>query len=378
MRPVRVLFVVIVAALLAAFPAAAGAAPAMPLPMHVGAVFSQTGAGAAYGTSQVNGAQLAIDEVNQVAGQATVITLDLRDDASDPAEAKDAFTSLIGDGAIALLGPTLSGSALVADPVAQAASVPVVGVSNTIDGITDIGTYVFRNSLPESVVQPQTVKVAKKRLHLKRVAIVWASPDTYSSASNKVFKAALKKNHVKVTVDRSFASTSSASLRRALDAAARTKPDALVVSALQADAVKAIVGARKRKALNKVPLIGGNALNSPTLYAQTKGAAQGAISGTAWLAGRPGAGSAGFVKAYRARYHVAPDQFAAQAYAGVLLLADARLRAGQLTGPALRNALAATRKLPSILGTFSFDSHREPQYHPVVVQLRKGRQVAIG
>jgi branched-chain amino acid transport system substrate-binding protein len=380
MRSLPRLVLLAVAAVALCLPASAGALLTGPQQnFTIGSVFSQTGAGAPYGVSQIKGAQLGISVVNtgHLAGSTAQLSLANRDDASDAAKAPSVFTSLIDDGAVALLGPTLSSSALTADKVAQERGRPVLGVSNTIDGITAIGTYVFRNSLAESVVQPQTVKVAKRKLHLKRVAIVYATPDAYSKASNTVFRKALKKNGVKVVVDRAFASTSAKQLKRALDAAAKSKPDALVVSALQGDAVKAIIGARKRKALKKVPLIGGNAFNSPSLYSQTHGAAQGAISGTAWLAGRGGAGSKSFVTAYRARFHAAPDQFAAQAYAGVLLLADA-IRRGGPGASSLRSALAATRKLPSILGPFSFDAAREPQYTPTVVQLHKGTQVAIG
>ncbi len=377
MRPLITRLTLTLIAAAVVLPSTAGA-DEIPPPVKLGAVFSQTGSAAGYGVSQVNGAQLAVDDVNKFAGVGGELALDVRDDASDATKAHDAFSALIDGGVVALLGPTLSNSALVSDPLAQQRGVPVLGVSNTIDGITDIGDYVFRNSLAESVVQPRTVKIAKRKLHLQRVAIVWATPDAYSKASNLVFRKALRRNGVTVTADRSFASTSAAQLRAALRAAARTKPDALVISALLPDAVKAIVGARRLAALKRVPLIGGNAFNAPGLYAQTHGAAQGAISGTAWIAGRGGAGSAAFAKAYKARFGTAPDQFAAQAYAGVLLLADALSRSGHHGGVALRDALAATRSLPSILGTFSFDARREPRYTPVVVQLRKGRQVAIG
>ena len=47
-------------------------------------------------------------------------------------------------------GPTLSNSAQASDPVAQAAKVVVFGTSNTADGITSIGNYVFRNSVTEA------------------------------------------------------------------------------------------------------------------------------------------------------------------------------------------------------------------------------------
>jgi branched-chain amino acid transport system substrate-binding protein len=366
----------------AALPVAASA-QSLPAPAKIGAVFSLTGAGAPYGPSQQRGAQLAVDEVNAAGGVAGArsLTLDVRDDHSVPADAAALFTALIDDRADALVGPTLSGSAVVADKVAQERGIPVMGVSNTIDGLTDIGPYVFRDSLPESQVQPQTVKVAKQRFKLKRVAIV-ATTDTYSAAGRTVFRAALKKQRIAVTADRTFATGDAASLRAALKAVAKTKPDALVISALQNDAAAAMVRARTFTALKKVHFIGGNAFNAPGLFAQTKGAAKGAVSGAAWVAARDTPGNAAFVAAYQAKYGTAPDQFAAQAYAGVKLIADTMLKnslVGVSTPSGLRDSLAAIRDKDTILGSFTFDAAREPRYAAAVVMIDgKGRQVAIG
>ena len=41
---------------------------------------------------------------------------------------------------------------------------PVLAISNTISGITEIGNFIFRDSLTENVVIPHTVKVAKEKL----------------------------------------------------------------------------------------------------------------------------------------------------------------------------------------------------------------------
>mgnify|MGYP002683978356 CR=1 FL=1 len=140
-----------------------------------------------------------------------------------PHDADEAFIRAFGPKGIILSGSHASvteEAPPAADPYVFRAGVPVLGISNTVDGITEMGDHVFRNSLAERVVQPQTVKVAKKRFRLKRVAIVWATPDAYSKSSNAVFRKALRANGVTVTADRSFASDSPAALNRALDAAA--------------------------------------------------------------------------------------------------------------------------------------------------------------
>ncbi len=113
-------------------------------PVKVGVVFSQTEGAAVYGATQLNGVQLAEKDIEQ-SGEISY-ELIVEDDASDPAQGITAFEKLINaDKVSVIIGPTLSNTAFSTDPVAQDAGVPVLGVSNTAEGITDIGDFVFRN-----------------------------------------------------------------------------------------------------------------------------------------------------------------------------------------------------------------------------------------
>ncbi|MFL5847213.1 MAG: ABC transporter substrate-binding protein [Solirubrobacteraceae bacterium] len=337
-------------------------------PIRLGAVFSTSGAAAAYGASQVQGARLAVADVNRAGTLERRLTVRMLDDGSDPARATAAFGTLIDGGAAALLGPTLSGAALQADVLAQQRRVPVMGVSNTIDGITEIGRYVFRDSLPESTVQPLTLARVHAKLGSVRVAIVWATPDAYSQAAHDVFLGALGQQGYTLAADVSFPSADPDAHRAAVDQAAAAHPDSLIIAALAPDVARVMTYARTLPALAGVPFIGGNSFNTPGLAAQAGAAAEGAVAGAAWIASRRTPGNRAFVKAFTARYGHAPDQFAAQAYAGVRLIAAAIGRRGA-SRDAIRRGLAGLRKVPSVLGTFSFTAGREPVYDPVVVRI---------
>lgn len=345
------------------------AAPAVAAkPIRIGAVFSLTGAAEAYSRQQQQGAQLAIAHVNRSGALKRRLTLRVLDDGSDAATATRHFGELIDSGVVALLGPTLSTAALQADRVAQEQGIPVLGVSNTAAGITAIGEFVFRDSLPEAAVQPQTIRVTQDALGYTRAAIVWATPDAYSQTGHDVFAAALAAEGVSIAADASFASADPEAYRAAVDQAAAAQPQALVISALAPDVAKVMRYARSLPALADVPFIGGNAFNAPGLAAAASGAAEGAICGAAWIASRRTPGNRAFVRAFRKRYGSEPDQFAAQAYTGVHLLAEAIRREGARPS-AIRRGLAGIRKLPTILGRFSFTADREPVYDPVVVRI---------
>ncbi|MGI8552099.1 MAG: ABC transporter substrate-binding protein, partial [Dehalococcoidia bacterium] len=132
----------------ASFPTAAGQPGAAQRTTKVGVAFSLTQAGAVYGATQKNGAQLAADEINltnYIPGIKLQLIID--DDASDKQQGISVFQKFVSqDKVTAIIGPTLSNTAQAADPVAQTAKVPVLAVSNTGEGITTIGDYIFRDS----------------------------------------------------------------------------------------------------------------------------------------------------------------------------------------------------------------------------------------
>jgi branched-chain amino acid transport system substrate-binding protein len=341
----------------------------------IGVALSLTQAAAVYGVTQKNGVQLAADEIN-ASGYIPAVKLNLiiDDDASAQAQGISVFQKFISqDKVAAIIGPTLSNTAQAADPLAQQAKVPVLGISNTGTGITTIGDYIFRDSLAEADVVPQTVKQSLNALHYKKVAVFYANDDAFSTAGYNAFKKALGDNQVQI-VDTETFSTNDKDFSAQLTKAKATQPDALVVSALINPAVGLTTQARQLGLT--MPIIGGNGFNSPAFIQQSGKAAEGVIVGAAWNQAVPNAKSQAFIAAYKAKYNAAPDQFAAQAYAGVYILADAIKNAGSLDHAAIRDALAKVQNFDTVLGSFSFTEGRDAS-HTAVVQVVKNGQFAI-
>jgi hypothetical protein len=167
----------------------------------------------------------------------------IEDDAGTPEQGLNVFRKLINqDRVAAIIGPTLSNVAQSADPEAQRAKVPVLGVSNTAPtGITDIGEYIFRDSLTEAQVIPQTIKAAKAKLGLKKVAILYSDNDAFTKGGYEVFKSALEAEGIQIATTQTFA-TKDTDFNAQLTAAKQAGPDALVFSALAAEASSASRG----------------------------------------------------------------------------------------------------------------------------------------
>ena len=89
--------------------------------------------------------------------------------------------------------PTLSNTAFQAQPIAQEGKTPVLAISNTASGITEQGDYIFRDSLTEAQVIPQTVKKAKEKYNLTKVVVMYSNDDAFTESGFKVFEEASRR-----------------------------------------------------------------------------------------------------------------------------------------------------------------------------------------
>lgn len=363
------LFIVTVAACLSLVPGPVSAGPVV----KIGAALSMTGPAAVYGASQKAGIQAAIDEVGK-SGQLKGFKLEavFEDDASVKEQGIAVFQRFINkDKVAAIIGPTLSNTATAADPLAQAAKVPVVAVSNTAPkGITDIGDYIWRVSLTEGQVIPGALKRLHGKLHFKKAAVLYGNDDAFTQAGYAVMKSALEAEGIPVAGTQTFAKPDR-SYNAQLTALKALAPDVLLVSAL-ADNAAGIVTQARQLGWN-VPIMGGNGFNSPAFIKNAGPAAEGVYVGTAWNKVSQDAANLAFLKVMQAR-NVDPDQFCAQAYTGVLVIAEALKLAGGKTGrDDLRAGLGKIKSLATPLGTFSFLPSRDGSHEPAVQWVKDGK-----
>ncbi len=355
-------------------------APAAAKEAKLGFAFSMTGAAAAYGETQKKGAILAIDEINAQASQDGIKILGIfEDDASQPQQGINVFNKFIAaDRVVVIIGPTLSNTAQAADRVAQQSRVPVLAISNTAKGVTDIGDCIFRDSLTEMVVIPNTIRIAEEKLGIKKVAVLYGNDDAYTKGGYDAFIKALGDSNIQILSEQTFAK-GDRDFSPQLTQIKSVNPDALIVSALVEEASGIVIQARQLGISRDVPIIGGNGFNSPSLMKNAGKAAEGVIVGTAWNATSLNPLNRHFVEAYAAKYGSPPDQFAAQAYAGVHIVREAVRRAGSTDNrKAVRDALAQIRDLDTVLGNFSFTENRDANHTPVVQIVRDGQFAIFG
>lgn len=315
--------------------------------IRIGVAEALTGNAAQYGVPIRKGFELAIGEINGSGGvNGNKIGLVIEDEQGKKEEAINVFKKLIfQDKVLMLFGPTLSNSAQASDPVAQSAKIVVFGTSNTADGITSIGDYVFRNSVTEADILPVTLKVASQKTGLKKVAVLYGNDDIFTKSGYDNFTKALQALKIPVTTTESFAK-GDVDFKPQLTKIKASAPDAIVLSALVAEGGPIMVQARQLGIT--LPFIGGNGMNSPRIFELAKDNSDNLWVGSPWSIENPSGENKRFIDAYQKSHGALPDQFAAQAYDAMYIVVQA-LKKIKLTGKleadrkALRDALPATQ-----------------------------------
>ena len=348
-------------------------------PITIGAVEILTGPNNKYGIAIRNGFDLALEDVNKaggVLGKPLVIAYE--DSAGNKDQAMNAVRSLLGSKNVPLiLGPTLSNEMFAAGPIANQRKVPIIGTSTTANGITAMGPYVFRTSLPEADVVPVTLKTARDQLGVKKVAVMYGNDDAFTKSAYDVMKAALEKLGMEVLATETFGGKDT-DFSAQLTKIKSLNPDAIVVSAL-VEAGSGIMLAKKALGIPaKVRIIGGNGLNSPKIGEIAGDAADGTLVGSPWFIGKNDPANQKFIADYKAKYNDVPDQFAAQAYDTLFLVADAIKKAGAADPEKIKDALQTVKRI-GVLGSFSFTPDRDPADTSgvVVIEMKGGKFQAL-
>ncbi|QRG69291.1 ABC transporter substrate-binding protein [Brevibacillus choshinensis] len=340
---------------------------------QIGVVGFLSGSGAAYGEAQKAGLELALGELNEANKGKLKMELKFEDSGGEKEGAINAVNKLINqDNVVAIIGPTLSGEMFAAGPVANEAEVPIFGISNTSEGINDIGEYVFRNSLPESIAIPTAMKAAVEKKGIKKVALIYAANDDFSVNGYKVMKATAEKMGLEITGEATF-SNGDVDFSAQLTKLKQTNPDALLVSALYKEGSMVVKKARELGIT--ATILGGNGFNNPKVFEIAGPAADGLIVATPFSPEKQDEKVQAFVKAFEAKYNKKPDQFAAQAYDSLYIMSQSLLGAGKADREELRGQLAQLKDFAGVSGKLSFDEKRNPIGDAVVVVAKDGKFV---
>jgi len=335
----------------------------------IGVISYITGPGAAYGEAITNGLKLAQKEIN--AEGKVDIELVIEDSAGEQEQALSAAQKIMSDDDIvSIIGPTLSTEMNVVGPEADLNGIPIMGTSTTAEGIPQIGEYVFRNSIPEALAIPASIKKAVEKYDAKKVAILYGNDDVFTKSGFDTMEKTAKDMGLEILTIETFQKGQS-DYNAQLTKIKSLNPDLILASALYNEG--AVIMGQARKMGIDVPFVGGNGFNSPQVIEIAGEAANGLIVATPWFGEKDDPKVKSFNEKYEAEYKKLPDQFAAQAYDGLYIMAEALKNAGEADRDKVKDALLEIKDLEGILGKFSFDEEGDVVMDPTVLIIEDGQ-----
>ncbi|MFN6497733.1 MAG: ABC transporter substrate-binding protein [Nostoc sp. DedQUE01] len=289
----------------------------------IGIAFAQTSNVALLGQEGTDGVKIAEKYFNHTGGiNGKPIKLVFQDTGGDEAGAINAFQTLINQNkVVGIIGPTLSQQAFSANPIADRNRVPVIGASNTAQGIPEIGDYVARVSSSVAVVAPYSLKAAlKQNPQIKRVAVFYAQNDAFNKSETEIFQKTVKNLGLNLVTVQKFQTTDTDFQAQASDAI-NLKPDLVIISGLAVDGGNLVK--QLRELGYKGLIIGGNGFNTSHIFSVCRALCDGVIVAQAYSPVYPSEMNAVFRKAYIEQYQREPPQVSAQAFAAMQVYIEA-------------------------------------------------------
>jgi branched-chain amino acid transport system substrate-binding protein len=336
---------------IAAAPARAAESEPAPAPIRIGLITPLTGGSADFGTSMLQGAELAVRQINAIGGYlGRPLELVVRDDRSDPPTGRAAATELVTkEHVTATIGFCNTGVAVKSLDVFESAKSPLIVPCATGTAITHTTpaeqSMVFHVAPYDGIASEFLVNEIVQRRKLTRVAVL-ADTTGYGDGGVKDVTAHLKQRGLEPVQVIRFAANAP-SLRAEMEAARAAGAQALVVFTVGPGQAAA---AQARAALRwDVPYFAPWTLSfRSVLDAAGPAALEGTMMTQTVLQDSSNEARTSFIMSFtKATDHkpIGSLMAAAQTYDSVHLLLRAIFASrGDLSGPSLKKALENPRE----------------------------------
>lgn len=328
-----------------------------------------TGFAAADGKSALNGAKLAIQQINAAGGVlGEKLELVVYDDQASPKNSVPIANKLIGADKVKIaVSGSYSGATRAAAGVFQGAKIPYVAAYAVHPSITKAGDYVFRTSFVGEVQGRAGAKLVGEMLKKKRVVLITLKND-FGRSLARGFKEKAKAFGIDIVAEYQY-SIKDRQFGPIVAKVKADKPDAIyatgyfftagpLVRQLRAAGVKAVIIGQEGYDGQKFIEIGGPA-------------SEGVIITTSLDRDSTVAITRNFISEYEKMAGQKADMVSASAHTAIWVLAEAIKKAGKVDPAAIRAALAKT-KLEVSTGTISFNSLGEVRKDVQVQIVKKG------
>lgn len=335
-----------------------------------------TGSIPVVGQSSLQGAQMAVDEVNQaggleVAGQRYRIRLIVEDNEDKPASAAAVTQKLIyQNNVLAMVGPNASRNAVPASTIAESGRTPMISPWSTNPDTTKNKRYVFRACFIDDFQGVVVANFVKEHLGFQRAAVLYDVASDYNKGIAEIFHRAFEELGGTITAFETY-TTGDKDFSSQLTKIRASDPEVLFLPNYYSEVPLQIQQARQL-GLN-VPVVGSDSWGSEEIMTLGGAAMEGQFFTTHYAPDIATPVAQQFIQGYRDRFGSTPDDVAALTYDAFQMLFLAIQQAGKVDREAVRSALASMENYAGVTGDMEFHGTGDPVKSAVVIQIQDGQ-----
>ena len=348
--------------------------------IKIGVNLELSGAVASYGSSEKDGIDLAVEEINAEGGiDGKEIKLVEVDNKSDAAEATSAAIKLTSqDNVTAIIGAATSGNSVAQVQIAADSKTPMISPSGTSPSVTvaedgSVNEFTFRTSFIDPFQGTVAANFASNELKVKNAAVFADNASDYAKGLASSFISDFEAAGGSIVSEESYVAKDT-DFRSTLTRIKATNPDFIFIPGYYEEV--GLIVKQARELGITVPLMGADGWDSPTLVDL---AGADALNNTFiinhYSAEDPDGKAKEFSDKYNEKFGKAPNSFNALGYDTVYLLKDAIERADSTDGTKIKEALEATDGLELVTGSYSVDENHHPVKSATILEFVDGAQV---
>ena len=339
-----------------------------------------TGGAAIYGTAAMNGAQIAVDEINAKGG--IQIEFNPQDDEADGEKAVNAYNTLMDWGMQVLCGPVTTGSAIAASAEANKDRVFCLTPSASSTDVTADKDNMFQVCFTDPNQGTGSADYMAENMADAKVAVIYRNDDAYSQGIRDTFVTEAAVKGLEVVYEGTFTDETKTDFSVQLTAAQAAGADLLFLPIYYEPASTIL---KQAKAMDYAPVFFGvDGMDGIlTMEGFDTTLAEGVMLLTPFAADADDDLTRSFVAEYEKRFGETPNQFAADGYDVIYVLYNTLLDAGctpDMTAEEIcEAAIAQIQKITytGLTGTdMTWGANGEVSKMPVAVVIKDGVYVS--
>lgn len=340
-------------------------------PIRIGVMAESSGPNAEAGVYQINGAKMALEEINKAGGVlGRQIELRIEDNQSTNPGSVLAVSKLTSGGDLAaLIGSVRSTQIQAVAPTVMKAGLPMM-IGGTDYGLTHSNNpWIFRARPNDGYSAKVIADYGVNTLKLKKWAIVH-STDAFGNGGKNNLTESLKALGITPVTVQGFTSNSQDFTPIVL---AIKQSGADVVSSYIANSTDVGIFAKQLRQLGvKAEWVGSPSLSTDTAMKLAADALHGTYSIADFAIGSSPEAEA-YAKKYKDKYKIEPDLYSAWSYDAVNLLALAIKNANSTKPDDIKKALHGIKGYKGVEGTYTFDKNGDGLHGYNIVKNEDGK-----